>query len=316
MRPEHFLEHAISENVIAGNVMTRRASYMYGNLLPKDPMGQVGTGLGQATSNGEVTLIEPTDSITFTGQTMTIDGLEIEFQLTPGTEAPAEMNFLFPKYRALCMAENCTHNMHNLYTLRGAQVRDAKAWAYYVDEAIEVFDGRYDVIFASHHWPTWGADAGVDFLKKQRDMYKYLHDETLRLANQGFTMLEIPEIIRTAGRAVPRLVQPGLLRHRQPQRQGHLPALSGLFRRQPGQRCIRYRPKRPANSTWSSWAAPMRCWPKPASRSPRASIAGWRRSSITWSLPIPTTRQRAPCRPTPWSSLAIRRSPARGATSI
>lgn len=193
--PEHFLEHAISENVIAGNVMTRRASYMYGNLLPKDPQGQVGAGLGQTTSTGQVTLIDPTDDITTTGQTLVVDGLEIIFQLTPGTEAPAEMNFLFPRYRALCMAENCTHNMHNLYTLRGAQVRDAKAWAHYVNEAIEMFAGRYDVIFASHHWPTWGADAGRDFLKKQRDMYKYLHDETLRLANQGFTLLEIPEII-------------------------------------------------------------------------------------------------------------------------
>jgi len=193
--PEHFLEHAISENVIAGNVMTRRASYMYGNLLPKDAQGQVGAGLGQTTSTGQVTLIDPTDDITATGQTLVVDGLEIIFQLTPGTEAPAEMNFLFPKYRALCMAENCTHNMHNLYTLRGAPVRDAKAWAHYVDKAIELFAGRYDVIFASHHWPTWGAEAGLDFLKKQRDMYKYLHDETLRLANQGFTLLEIPEII-------------------------------------------------------------------------------------------------------------------------
>lgn len=194
--PEHFLEHAISENVIAGNVMSRRASYMYGNLLPKDPRGQVGSGLGQTTPNGIVTLIEPTDYITQTGQILTVDGLDIEFQLTPGTEAPAEMNFLFPKYRALCMAENCTHNMHNLYTLRGAQVRDPKAWAHYIDEAIDVFNGRYDVIFASHHWPTWGGEAGVEFLKKQRDMYKYLHDETLRLANQGYTMLEIPEIIQ------------------------------------------------------------------------------------------------------------------------
>ncbi len=193
--PEHFMEHAVSENVIAGNVMTRRASYMYGNLLPKDPKGQVGAGLGQTTSTGLVTLIPPTDDITHTGQKMMIDGLEIEFQLTPDTEAPAEMNFLFPKYRALCMAENCTHNMHNLYTLRGAPVRDAKAWAYYIDEAIGVFNGRYDVIFASHHWPTWTAESGVEFLKKQRDMYKYLHDETLRLANQGFTILEIPELI-------------------------------------------------------------------------------------------------------------------------
>jgi alkyl sulfatase BDS1-like metallo-beta-lactamase superfamily hydrolase len=193
--PEHFLEHAISENVIAGNVMSRRASYMYGNLLPKDPRGQVGAGLGQTTPSDIVSLIEPTDYITSTGQTLVIDGLEIVFQLTPGTEAPAEMNFLFPSYRALCMAENCTHNMHNLYTLRGAQVRDAKAWAHYINEAIEIFNGRYDVIFASHHWPTWTAESGVEYLKKQRDMYKYLHDETLRLANQGFTMLEIPELI-------------------------------------------------------------------------------------------------------------------------
>jgi alkyl sulfatase BDS1-like metallo-beta-lactamase superfamily hydrolase len=193
--PEHFMEHAVSENVIAGNVMTRRASYMYGNLLPKDPKGQVGAGLGQTTSTGLVTLIAPTDDITFTGQKMVIDGLEIEFQMTPGTEAPAEMNFFFPKYRALCMAENCTHNMHNLYTLRGAQVRDPKAWAHYINEAIDIFNGRYDVIFASHHWPTWTAESGVEFLKKQRDMYKYLHDETLRFANQGFTILEIPELI-------------------------------------------------------------------------------------------------------------------------
>ena len=125
--PEHFLEHAISENVIAGNVMSRRASYMYGNLLPKDPRGQVGAGLGQTTPSDIVSLIEPTEYITSTGQTLVIDGLEIVFQLTPGTEAPAEMNFLFPSYRALCMAENCTHNMHNLYTLRGAQVRDRQS---------------------------------------------------------------------------------------------------------------------------------------------------------------------------------------------
>jgi len=193
--PEHFLDFAISENIIAGNVMSRRASYMYGNLNPKGAKGQVGAGLGQTTSSGAVTLIDPTDYITATGQTLTLDGLEIEFQLTPGTEAPAEMNFVFPKYRALCMAENCTHNMHNLYTLRGAEVRDARAWARYIDEALVQFSGKFDVIFATHHWPMWGTDAGIDFLKKQRDMYKYLHDETLRLANQGYTILEIPEII-------------------------------------------------------------------------------------------------------------------------
>ncbi len=193
--PDHFMEFAISENVIAGNVMSRRASYMYGNLVPKGPLGQVGAGLGQTTSSGVPTLIEPTDLITHTGQTMVIDGVEIEFQLTPGTEAPAEMNFLFPQARALCMAENVSRNMHNLYTLRGAQVRNPKVWAHFIDEAIDLYDGRYDIVFYSHHWPVWGADEGLDFLKKQRDMYKYLHDETMRLANQGYTMLEIPEIV-------------------------------------------------------------------------------------------------------------------------
>ena len=195
--PQHFMEHAISENVIAGNVMSRRASYMYGNLLPKDPTGQVGAGLGQTTSADVPTLIEPTDYITHTGQIMVIDGLEIEFQLTPGTEAPAEMNFLFPQRRALCMAENVSHTMHNLYTLRGAQVRNPKVWAHYIDEAIDLFDGRYDVVLSSHHWPTWGAEAGLELLKKQRDMYKYLHDETMRLANHGYTLLEIPEIVES-----------------------------------------------------------------------------------------------------------------------
>ena len=195
--PNHFMEFAISENVIAGNVMSRRASYMYGNLLPKAPTGQVGAGLGQTTSVGIPTLIAPTDTITHTGQKMVIDGLEIEFQLTPGTEAPAEMNFLFPQRRVLCMAENVSRNMHNLYTLRGAQVRNPKVWAHYIDEAISVFDSRYETIFSSHHWPTWGAEAGREYLKLQRDMYKYLHDETMRLANQGYTLLEIPEIIES-----------------------------------------------------------------------------------------------------------------------
>ena len=193
--PEGFLKYAISENVIAGNAMSRRASYMYGNLLPKNPRGQVGAGLGQTTSAGTITLIEPTDYVTETGQKMVIDGVEIEFQLTPGTEAPAEMNFLFPQHHALCMAENCTHTMHNLYTLRGAEVRDPLAWAHYVDEAIDYFAGKWDVVFASHHWPTWGQEAGAEFLRQQRDMYKYLHDETLRLANHGYTMLEIAEMI-------------------------------------------------------------------------------------------------------------------------
>jgi alkyl sulfatase BDS1-like metallo-beta-lactamase superfamily hydrolase len=193
--PENFLKYMVSENVIAGNVMARRVSLIYGNVLPRNERGNVGFGLAQAVSYGLSTFIEPTDYVTETGQQITVDGVEIEFQLTPDTEAPAEMNFLLPRYRALCMAENCTHNLHNVYTLRGAQVRDAMAWAYFIDEAIGRFEGRYNVIFASHHWPTWGADACVRFLKEQRDMYKYLHDQTMRLANQGYIMLEIPELI-------------------------------------------------------------------------------------------------------------------------
>jgi alkyl sulfatase BDS1-like metallo-beta-lactamase superfamily hydrolase len=193
--PEGFMEAAVSENVMAGNAMSRRASYMYGNLLPRDSKGQVGAGLGQTTSSGRVTLIEPTNIIAETGTKMNIDGVEIVFQVTPDTEAPAEFNFYFPQFRALCMAENCTHNLHNLYTLRGAQVRDAKSWARYINEAIELFGDMTEVIFASHHWPTWGREHCLEFLKKQRDIYKYLHDETLRLVNHGLTMLEIAEIM-------------------------------------------------------------------------------------------------------------------------
>jgi len=191
--PEGFLLAAVSENVIAGFAMSRRALYMYGAALPKGPAGQVDAGLGKTTSNGDVSVIAPTDVITATGETRVIDGVEIEFQLTPGTEAPAEMNFYFPQLRALCMAENCSRNLHNVYTLRGAQVRDAMAWARYMDESIVRYLDGTDLVFTSHHWPVWGTDDCREYLEKQRDMYQYLHDQTLRLANQGETMLEIAE---------------------------------------------------------------------------------------------------------------------------
>ncbi|WP_327673856.1 alkyl/aryl-sulfatase [Kitasatospora sp. NBC_00458] len=194
--PAGFLEHAVSENVYAGNAMLRRAGYMYGDHLPRGPEGQVGIGLGSATSTGTITLIPPTVDITRTGQEETVDGVRIVFQLTPGTEAPAEMNFLFPELRALCLAENATHNLHNILTLRGAVVRDARIWARYLDEAIEYFHGRYDVAFASHHWPTWGHDEVVLFLSRQRDLYAYLHDQTLRRLNDGLTGPEIAEELR------------------------------------------------------------------------------------------------------------------------
>lgn len=193
--PEHFLEHAVSENVYAGTAMVRRAAYMYGGPLERSPTGTVGVGLGAATSTGTVGLIAPTLEITRTGQEEVLDGVRIRFQLTPGTEAPAEMNFLFPDRRALCLAENATHNMHNLVTLRGAQVRDARMWSRYLAEALELFTDHAGVAFASHHWPTWGEDAIALFLTQQRDLYAYLHDQTLRLLNQGYVGSEIAETL-------------------------------------------------------------------------------------------------------------------------
>lgn len=193
--PDGFLEHAVSENVYAGVAMNRRAGYMYGAALARGPHGQLGAGLGMTLSTGEVTLIEPTLTITTTGQTHTVDGVDIEFQMAPGTEAPAEMHFYFPQLRVLCMAENATHNLHNLLTLRGAVVRDPHMWSQYLTEAIELYADRADVLFASHHWPTWGTENIRTFLESQRDLYGYIHDQTLRLLNKGLTGPEIAEAI-------------------------------------------------------------------------------------------------------------------------
>ena len=197
LAPEGFLDHAVSENVYAGTAMARRAGYMYGAALTKGPEGQIGAGLGQTTSTGEPTLIPPTLDITATGQTEVLDGVRIEFQLTPGTEAPAEMNFYFPDHRALCAAENTSHTLHNILTLRGAEVRDAHSWSSYLTETIELWGDDLEVVLASHHWPTWGREEGVRFLSMQRDMYAYLHDQTLRLMNQGWTGSEIAEQLET-----------------------------------------------------------------------------------------------------------------------
>jgi len=191
--PEHLVTHAVDENVYAGGAMARRAGYMYGAALDRGPRGQIGAGLGQTTSSGTVTLIVPTDSITKTGETRVVDGIRMEFQLTPGTEAPAEMNVLFPDRNALCMAENATHNLHNILTIRGALVRDPRIWSRYLTEAIDRFGGRFEVVFASHHWPTWGAERATRFLVEQRDLYGYLHDQTLRMLNAGLTGSEIAE---------------------------------------------------------------------------------------------------------------------------
>jgi alkyl sulfatase BDS1-like metallo-beta-lactamase superfamily hydrolase len=193
LAPEGFVEHAVSENVYAGTAMARRAAYMYGAALPRGPRGQVGAGLGQTLSAGTVTLIPPTVEITRTGQEETVDGVRMVFQLAPNSEAPAEMHVYFPQRQALCIAENATHCLHNILTLRGAEVRDTHAWAGYLTEAVDRFGTDLDVVFASHHWPTWGRERAVEFLTLQRDLYAYLHDQTLRMLNQGLTGAEIAE---------------------------------------------------------------------------------------------------------------------------
>ena len=193
--PQGLVAEAVAENVYAGTAMGRRAGYMYGAALGRGPKGAVGAGLGATTSTGQPGIVPPTKEITTTGETYTVDGVDIEFQMAPGTEAPAEMHFFFPRYRALCMAENATHTLHNLLTLRGALVRDPHVWSRYLTEAIERYGDRADVLFASHHWPTWGRERIADFLGQQRDLYAYLHDQTLRMLNLGMTGAEIAEEI-------------------------------------------------------------------------------------------------------------------------
>lgn len=193
--PEGFTEHAVSENVIAGNAMARRAVYMYGALLPRNAQGSVNGGLGQTTSTGVPSLLLPTRFITKTGEEVTLDGVRMVFQMTPGTEAPAEMNTWFPDSKALWMAENTTNTMHNILTLRGAQVRDALKWSSYLNETIETWGDQAQVKFQSHHWPRWGNASIVDYFKKQRDLYKYIHDQSVRLMNMGYTGEEISEKI-------------------------------------------------------------------------------------------------------------------------
>ncbi|WP_328867152.1 alkyl/aryl-sulfatase [Streptomyces sp. NBC_00304] len=193
--PEGFMEHAVSENVFAGPAMLRRAVYMYGRSLPVGPRASVGFGLGQALSTGTVGLVPPTRDIVRTGQELVLDGVRLVFQLTPDTEAPSEMNFHLPEHRVLLIAENVNHSLHNVLTLRGAQVRDAHAWASYITESIQLFQ-ETDVLIGSHNWPTWGGEQVMRMLTEQRDAYAYLHDQTVRLMNRGLTGTEIAEEIQ------------------------------------------------------------------------------------------------------------------------
>ncbi|EKG18249.1 Beta-lactamase-like protein [Macrophomina phaseolina MS6] len=193
--PEGFMEEAISENVFAGHAMLRRAAHMYGAYLPRCPSGQIGVGLGMGTSRGKTSLIPPTMDINETGTTLTVDGVRMVFQLVPNTEAPAEMNMYFPDERALLVAECAGHGLHNIATLRGALIRDAKAWSRYLDESIVLFceEAGAEILFSSHGWPTWGNEELRKFLAEQRDLYAYLHDQTVREMNNGWNGTEIAE---------------------------------------------------------------------------------------------------------------------------
>src|SRR5437773_1486255 len=191
--PDRFMQEVVAETVLAGTAMVRRAQFQFGPTLPKGPRGQVDTGLGKATSRGTVTLIPPTRIVKEPIETHRIDGVEIVFQLTPETEAPAEMHMFHPGLRALNRAQSPTLNLHTIYPIRGAQARDANAWAKYLNQALDRFGRDADVAFAQHHWPVWGNARVRDFLGKQRDLYKYLHDQTARLMNHGYKAVEIAE---------------------------------------------------------------------------------------------------------------------------
>lgn len=194
--PNLFMEHAVSENIIAGPAMLRRAQYQFGPFLAKGPRGQVDCGLGKSMAAGSVALLRPTDLIMATGDRRTIDGLEFEFQMAPNSEAPAEMHFFIPRYKLLNLAENCTHNFHNLLPFRGADVRDALAWSKYLGEALQMWGGKADAMCGQHHWPVWGNERIDTMIRQQRDLYKFAHDQTIRLMNHGLTASEIAETIK------------------------------------------------------------------------------------------------------------------------
>ena len=194
--PEGFLEAAVAENVSAGNVMSRRASYMFGNLLPADPRGQVGAGLGVSTSSGEIGLIPPTEIISETGQRESIAGLDFEFMMAPDSEAPAEMHWFIEQFKAVTAAENCCHTLHNTYTLRGAAPRDPLTWSKHLERTVEMWGERSEVMYGMHHWPVWGSDRVLEMLNMGRDGFRFINDETLRLANHGFNATEIAEQVK------------------------------------------------------------------------------------------------------------------------
>ncbi len=193
--PEGFEKAAMEENVLAGNAMKRRSNYQYGSLLPKSEKGALSVGIGLTVCAGTTSYLTPTYEVKDDIEEITVDGVKMVFQLTPGTEAPAEMNTYLPDYKALWMAENCTATMHNIYTLRGAEIRDAGAWGDYIMKAKALFGGEAEVVFQSHNWPHWGNDVINEYLLNTAAVYRYIHSQTLQYINEGYTSTEIADMI-------------------------------------------------------------------------------------------------------------------------
>ena len=197
LAPRDFMLHTVSENVYAGNAMNRRLFYQYGILLPASPFGHAGQGLAQNVASGNVTLIAPTRVVEKDIEEITVDGVKMIFQNTPGTEAPSEMNTYFPDKKLLWTAENITGTFHNIYTLRGAPVRDALRWSKYTNEALQLFGKEAEVMFASHHWPRWGNERIQEVLRGQRDLYANINNQVLHLANKGVTINQVHNVYKT-----------------------------------------------------------------------------------------------------------------------
>jgi len=193
--PVGFMAEATSENIIAGRAMTRRGTYMYGDMLERSATGHVDAGLGKQVIFGSISILQPTVVINQPEQKLVVDGIEFDFYNMPGSEAPAELTFYLPQWNAFCGAEILSHVMHNILTLRGAKVRDALLWSDYIGQSIDRLD-NVETFFNSHHWPTWGHDRIITQMQQQQDMYKFIHDQTVRLANIGYTPKEIAEKLR------------------------------------------------------------------------------------------------------------------------
>ena len=194
--PEHFLAETASENVMAGPAMGRRATFQFGSNLTPGPQGQMGSGIGRGIGGGDITLIPPTIDIRKTGELREVDGVTLEFQMVPQSEAPAEMNVYVPAARTFLAAEIATCTLHNILTPRGAKVRDTLGWAGFLNEAVNLYGDRSDIIVSSHCWPRFGQSEVKGWLSGQRDNYRYLHDQTVRMMNKGMTQAEIAEVLK------------------------------------------------------------------------------------------------------------------------